>query len=266
VPNATLKILSQKRHVYLWYAWMTLAGALILALGAGGLVWAGRNEPPPKFPLTNNHLLAPADYPLWRRASDWLAHRRYIMLTFDDGPYGHGVDKKILGILAKHHAHAVFFEVCANITDATQAIPSLIVASGNVLGNHTYDHRHLPDLGQAALQHQIADCGNKLTTITDKRPTLFRPPWGDLSPTAIKVIHAAGMRSVLWDANSGDTWLQSPQQIIHMSLYEASLGGHVLLMHSRPSTAAALDTLLTKLQQRGFRFVLPANPQPHAKT
>jgi peptidoglycan/xylan/chitin deacetylase (PgdA/CDA1 family) len=72
------------------------------------------------------------------------------------------------------------------------------------------------------------------------------------------------MQSVLWDANSGDTWLQSPQQIIHMSLYEVSLGGHVLLMHSRPSTAAALDTLLTKLQQRGFRFVLPANPQPHA--
>ena len=102
--------------------------------------------------------------------------------------------------------------------------------------------------------------------ITDKRPTLFRPPWGDLSPAATKVIHAAGMQSVLWDANSGDTWLKSPQQITYMSLHEASLGGHVLLMHSRPATAAALDTLLTKLQQRGFRFVLPANPQPHAKT
>jgi peptidoglycan/xylan/chitin deacetylase (PgdA/CDA1 family) len=72
------------------------------------------------------------------------------------------------------------------------------------------------------------------------------------------------MHIVLWDANSGDTWLKSPRQIIHMSLYEASLGGHILLMHSRPTTADALDTLLTKLQQRGFRFVLPSLGHNHA--
>lgn len=232
-----------------------------LAFGAGGLAWAGHDLPPPRFVLSNNHLLTPENYPLWRRVSDWIARRKYIMLTFDDGPYGDGVDAKILAVLAKHHAHAVFFEVCANITAATRNVPKNILADGNMLGNHSYNHRHLPRLNQAGLRHQVADCSSKLASITGVRPSLFRPPWGELSPAAVKSIRNAGMHVVLWDANSGDTWLKSSQQIINMSLYEASLGGHILLMHSRPTTAGALDAILTKLQRRGFQFVLPSLPE-----
>lgn len=261
MSKAVTRLLLKKRRLTRQFVWPALGGLAVLVLGATGLALAGRNLPPPPFALTNDHLLAPTDYPLWHRASDWLAHRKYIMLTFDDGPYGHGVDGKILTILAKHHAHAVFFEVCAHINGQTLDVPKHILASGNLLGNHSYNHLHLPKLGPAALQQQIAGCSDKLASITGIRPRLFRPPWGQLSPAAVKAIHAAGMQIVLWDANSGDTWLKSPQAIIHMSLYEASLGGHVLLMHSRPTTAAALDTLLTKLQQRGFRFVLPSISQ-----
>lgn len=241
-----------------WFGHVLLAMLALLALIAGGLMWAGRNLPPPAFKLTNHGLLAPVNYPPWRRASDWLARRKYITLTFDDGPYGKGVDAKILAILARHHAHAVFFEVCAHITSATRHVPKQILATGNMLGNHTYNHRHLPKLGPEALNRQIGDCSAKFTTVTGHSPSLFRPPWGQLSSAAIKVMQAAGMHVMLWDVNSEDTSFKSPHKIIHTSLYEASLGGHILLLHSRPTTAKALDTLLTKLQQRGYQFVLPA--------
>jgi peptidoglycan/xylan/chitin deacetylase (PgdA/CDA1 family) len=82
--------------------------------------------------------------------------------------------------------------------------------------------------------------------------------FGQLSPEVAKMIRSEGMRIVLWDANSGDSWLKTPQQVIQMSLYESSLGGNILLMHSKPTTAKALDALLTELQKRGFRFVLPS--------
>ena len=239
-----------------WYLW-AVPIFLVLALSAGGLALAGRKLPPPQFRITRDGLLEPLNYPAWRRTSDWLAQRKYIMLTFDDGPYGRGVDEDILSILAAHRAHAVFFEVCAHIDAATQRVPGLILATGNMLGNHTYHHRHLPKLGASALQQEIAGCSAKLATVTGIRPTLFRPPWGQLSPAAIAAIHKAGMQPVLWDANSEDTWLKSPKEIIRMSLYEASLGGHILLMHSKPTTATALGPLLTELQKRGFQFVLP---------
>lgn len=257
MTNAIWKSLQRKRRVSLWYALVPLIILVALALSARGLVLAGRNLAPPKFKITQHGLLAPVNYPLWRRTSDWLARRKYIMLTFDDGPYGHGVDAKILSTLAEHHAHAVFFEICAHVDSATRQVPKQILVTGNMLGNHTYNHLHLPRLGPAALQHQIVGCSSKLAAVAGVHPLLFRPPWGQLSPAAIKVIHQAGMQFVLWDANSGDTWLKSPKQIIHISLYQASLGGHILLMHSRPTTASALGTLLAKLQKRGFRFVLP---------
>lgn len=259
VPNTITQSFLKKCRPTRRQAWAVLPMVLaVLALGAVGLAWAGRNLPPPQFTLNHQHLLTPIDYPSWRRTSDWLARRKYIMLSFDDGPGAPGVDTKILATLARHHAHAVFFEVCTHITPATRAVPQRILASGNLLGNHSYDHPHLPTLGPTQLRHEIAGCSATLAAITGARPSLFRPPWGQLSPAVARAIRAAGMQIVLWDANSGDTWLKPPQQIVHMSLYEASLGGHILLMHSYATTADALDALLTKLQKRGFRFVLPS--------
>lgn len=266
MPDAIVHSLLKRRSVRRRFFVPVFVSLAVLILGALGLKLAGDASPPPRFKLDAHGLLTPIHYPVWRRLSDMLAGRKYIMLTFDDGPYGHGIDAKILAILATHHAHAVFFEVCAHINDATRSVPKQILASGNLLGNHSYDHRHLPKLGPADLQHEIAGCSDKLASITGVRPRLFRPPWGQLSPAVSKSIHSAGMQVVLWDANSGDTWLRSRRKIIQMSLYEASLGGHILLMHSRPTTAEALDTLLTRLQQRGFRFVLPSTVQSSAGT
>ena len=64
------------------------------------------------------------------------------------------------------------------------------------------------------------------------------------------------MKQVLWNANSEDSWLKRPDQILSWGL-EQTEDRSILLMHDRPSTAVALDRLLTALEQRGFRFVLP---------
>jgi len=79
---------------------------------------------------------------------------------------------------------------------------------------------------------------------------------GDTSPHVLDQIRAAGMLPMLWDANSEDSWQKEPQQILHWSLTQSS-NLSILLMHSKPTTEAELDDLLTKLEQRRFRFVLP---------
>lgn len=66
------------------------------------------------------------------------------------------------------------------------------------------------------------------------------------------------MQQVLWNANSGDSWLKDPHKIIKLSLKEVALGRtSILLMHSRITTANALDVLLTDLKLHGVRFILP---------
>lgn len=240
---------------------------VVLLICISILVALGSDALPPQFKISNAGLLKATGYPLWQRISDGIAGRRYVLLTFDDGPGGHGVDEQILATLSKHHAHAIFFEVCAHVDDATLNVPKDIVAQGSILGNHSYNHLHLPRLRGSALDHQIVGCSDRLEAVSGTRPRFLRPPWGQTSPAVLKVIHSAGMQQVLWNANSGDSWLKDPRKMINLSLKEVALGrASILLMHSRPATAAALDALLSDLQQRGARFILPMRETSSARS
>lgn len=243
----------------------------LLVIAAALLVLAeivdrvGASLPPPRFTLAADRAsIVPLDPSLLRQASGWLERRHYVLLTFDDGPFGHGVDERILGILKRHHAHAVFFLVCAHLTNDTARIPSEILESGNIIGNHSYDHGHLAAMEPGALQHEIAGCSARLFSLTGKRPRYFRPPFGQTSPQVRRAAAAAGMQEVLWSANSQDSWQTKPGQIVHWSLEETD-NGSILLMHDRPTTANALDRTLTSLEGEGFTFVLPADTSPDGR-
>lgn len=191
-----------------------------------------------------------------RKLSDVLAGRKYAVLTFDDGPYGQGVDEQILATLQKHHAHAVFFLVCSHINDATRGELAKFENAGDVIGNHTFDHPNLTKLSQPAIRDQIERCNQRIAEVTGKRPGYFRPPFGSTTPAVAEVAKSLGMQQVLWNANSEDSWLKQPQQIEDFSLAQTE-DQSILLMHEKPITAGMLDDLLTQLEQRGFQFVLP---------
>ncbi|WP_158543338.1 polysaccharide deacetylase family protein [Dyella psychrodurans] len=216
-----------------------------------------RNTQAPLFVLHENSSrvtrLAQHD---WRRASDWLAGRKYAVLTFDDGPYGQGVDEQILDVLRKHHAHAIFFVICNHLDKADPGLLSEFERSGHVIGNHSYDHLKLTKLSAPELHQQIEGCSERIAMATGHRPAYFRPPWGITSAVVKQAAESSGMQQVLWNANSQDSWQNKPEQILHWSL-EQTEDESILLMHSKPTTVAVLDETLTKLEERGFEFVLP---------
>jgi peptidoglycan/xylan/chitin deacetylase (PgdA/CDA1 family) len=77
----------------------------------------------------------------------------------------------------------------------------------------------------------------------------------------MEVAQSAGMEQMRWNANSEDSWQKRPEQILSWSL-EQTEDRSILLMHDRPATAVALDRVLTDLEQRGFRFVVPIERSP----
>lgn len=195
----------------------------------------------------------------WRKVSAWLIGRKYAVLTFDDGPYGHGVDEQIIGILRKHHAHAVFFLVCDHINDSTKPVLDELEKAGDLIGNHSYNHLKLTDLRGSDLQYQIEGCSELLAKLSGKPPYYFRPPFGMTSPLVDQIVHASGMRQMLWNANSQDSWMTKPEQILYWTREETG-NQSILLLHDKPTTAKVLDQVLTQLEQHGFRFVLPGQP------
>jgi peptidoglycan-N-acetylglucosamine deacetylase len=240
-----------------------LAALGVLLLCAGFLLLAGANLPPPRFVLSAGQgSVEPLDYPFWRKASDKLVGRKYVVLTFDDGFYNDGVvDESILDVLRWHHAHAIFFLVCGHLNEAADRVLSEIKNTGDIIGNHTYDHEHLSGLNLVELQHQIEGCSARIASLTGRRPHFFRPPFGETTPQVMEVAQSAGMEQMRWNANSEDSWQKRPEQILSWSL-EQTEDRSILLMHDRPATAVALDRVLTDLEQRGFRFVLPIERSP----
>jgi peptidoglycan-N-acetylglucosamine deacetylase len=206
------------------------------------------NESPANLDLIARHE--------WRAASDWLVGKKYAVITFDDGPYGHGVDEKILRVLRKHHAHALFFVICNRLDSSNRGVLGEMEREGHLIGNHSFDHLQLTQLDNVELHQQIEGCSQNIARETGHRPIYFRPPFGLTSLSVQRSAEASGMRQMLWNANSGDTWLTRPDQILQLSL-EQTENHSILLMHERPATAAALDATLTQLEQRGFEFVLP---------
>jgi peptidoglycan/xylan/chitin deacetylase (PgdA/CDA1 family) len=242
----------------------SLMAALVLALlCAGTLLLVGANLPPPQFVVSAGEgSVNPIDYPFWREASDRLVGRKYVALTFDDGFYSDGIiDESILDVLRWHHAHAIFFLVCGHLNEASDRVLSEIANTGNIIGNHSYSHQHLNRLNPVDLQQEVEGCSERIASLTGHRPYFFRPPFGETSIQVAQSAHSAGMKQVLWNANSEDSWLKKPDQILSWGL-EQTADRSILLMHDRPSTAVALDRLLTALEQRGFRFVLPIERPP----
>jgi peptidoglycan-N-acetylglucosamine deacetylase len=234
-----------------------LATGLLLLCAVCLVLLIERTTQAPHFALNEGHAnVDPIAQHTWRSASDWIVGKKYALLTFDDGPYGHGVDEKILGVLRKHHAHALFFVICNRLDRSNRGVLGEIEREGHLIGNHSFDHLHLTQLDAVELHQQIEGCSQRIARETGRRPFYFRPPFGLTSSTVQRSAEASGMRQMLWNANSEDSWVTKPDKILQLSLEETD-NHSILLMHDRPTTAAALDETLTSLEQRGFEFVLP---------
>ncbi len=115
-----------------------------------------------------------------------------IALIFDGMPERPMV-AKLLDVLKKHHAEAVFFLEGENVADEPEVI-KLIRAEGQEVGNYTY-------VGLSALEKRTADeqireiCRTqKVITMHDSlAPTLFRAPHTVFTDDLLKSVRASGL-------------------------------------------------------------------------
>ncbi len=183
---------------------------------------------------------------------------KVVALTLDDGP-----DPKytpdILRILAEEGVKATF---CVVGTEMRRH-PDLAreeLAAGHARCNHTINHAHLPRLSHEGVVEQVKGNSDILTEIDGAAPTLFRPPYGELSPDAIAVVRESGMRVLTWNVDSQDYRKISADRILS-NVMGAVKPGSVILLHDgggdRSSTVAALRPMIRALKARGYSFATP---------
>jgi peptidoglycan-N-acetylglucosamine deacetylase len=174
--------------------------------------------------------------------------RNVIALSFDDGP-SLTYTPKILAILNRLHARATFFEEGRHVT-GREALMRQILASGDEIGNHSYDHPEYPGY------RELASTNRRIHQATGFTPCLFRPPYGLIDSKVEAAARATRLQMVLWDVDSHDD-KHPGAPAIRARVLALTRPGSIVLMHDgghHPQTVKALPAVIRGLRARGFHF------------
>jgi peptidoglycan-N-acetylglucosamine deacetylase len=180
----------------------------------------------------------------------------YPLLTFDDGPNPY-YTPQVLAILQKYGVKATFFDVGYLVAD----YPSIVrqeCNEGNIVANHSWSHPVLTYLAAQAILSQLTSTTKAIQAAIGVRPTFFRPPYGATNNIVLTQARNLGYTTVLWDGSAGD-WKLPGVGVITSKLLSYVRDGAILLLHdgggNRAQTVAALPTIITTLENRGYKFV-----------
>jgi peptidoglycan/xylan/chitin deacetylase (PgdA/CDA1 family) len=134
--------------------------------------------------------------------------------------------------------------------------PNLLRAvrsAGMWIGNHTFTHPHLTQLGERAAFTEISRTQQTIRRITGLTPTLFRPPYGDTNAQIRDAEARLGLTEVLWTVDSRDWAGASTDQIVQAAATVPP--GGIILMHDNGfhTTVDAVPHILSGLASRGLR-------------
>ncbi|MER7563671.1 polysaccharide deacetylase family protein [Streptomyces sp. NPDC097941] len=209
-------------------------------------------SPSPSLDLGAPHVPAPAVPTRTASGDDDTDCKKVkcLALTFDDGPAAPET-ATLLTYLAQYRARVTFFTVGQNVA----AHPDLVRAeakAGHEVGNHSWNHPDLTRLTREQIASQLDRTSAAVKAATGTTPTLFRPPYGAISP----VVRAATRLSpVLWDVDTEDWKYRDPAKVARTVITQAHPDDVVLLHDIHPTSVAAVPEILRTLTARGYHFV-----------
>ncbi|MEV0223913.1 polysaccharide deacetylase family protein [Streptomyces sp. NPDC050704] len=172
----------------------------------------------------------------------------YVGLTFDDGPSGS--TPALLNALTQNGLRATMF----NQGQYAATNPSQVQAQVNAgmwVGNHSYTHPHLTQLGQSQIDSEISRTQQAIAAAGGGTPKLFRPPYGETNSTVKAVEAKYGLTEIIWDVDSQDWNGASADAIVQAA---GRLGnGQIILMHDwSANSRAAIPRIAQQLTTRGL--------------
>jgi peptidoglycan/xylan/chitin deacetylase (PgdA/CDA1 family) len=191
--------------------------------------------------------------------------RQEIALTFDDGP-NPASTREVLATLARFEAHATFFLLGEKVRAAPDVLRE-IADAGHAIGIHGDWHDRLFSLRHP--NRMVADIERAqaaVAAVTGKRPTLFRPPIGHVSPRTAVAARRLGLTLVAWSVRGRDGLAGSTVESVQRRVVAGLRPGAIILLHDAaehgeraPAGVAALPTILDEAARRGLRCV-PISP------
>ena len=187
-----------------------------------------------------------------RDIKDIKSDKKYIALTFDDGPHPRYTGE-ILNVLIEKQARATFF-IVGNRAELHPTLLRRIKGANCELGNHTYNHVDLSQVSQSEFMSQIDKCNQAIYNATGEYPSVYRPPFGRISKANEQLI-SGSMKKILWTVDSMD-WNTKDKDKIVKHVVKSAKNRAVILMHDFYSQAVeALPDIIDELRTQGYEFL-----------
>jgi peptidoglycan/xylan/chitin deacetylase (PgdA/CDA1 family) len=175
-----------------------------------------------------------------------------VALTFDDGPSTS--TPKILDLLEKYDARATFCVVGNRVARYQKTVKRACEMGCQVIG-HSWDHKSLAKLSETRIKRQLQDTNDAIFKATGVQPTMYRPPYGNMSDRLRTVSRQLGLSMILWSVDTED-WRTRSAERTYEAILDSVQDGSIILCHDLyASTVQAMERVIPELQSRGYQLV-----------
>ncbi|MDY7396036.1 polysaccharide deacetylase family protein [Aureibaculum sp. 2210JD6-5] len=186
-----------------------------------------------------------------------------IYLTFDDGPTPEITDW-VLNTLQKYSAKATFFCIGNNIEKYPSIFENIIKADHSI-GNHTYNH----EKGWKTKDEEYVNSVSKTEKIIEKTKKnselktlnselLFRPPYGKMKKSQIKLLRKNNYKIIMWSVLSADFDTTINAEKCLNNVIKNAKSGDIIVFHDSIKAFEKLKMVLPKVleyySEKGYKF------------
>ncbi len=208
-------------------------------------------EPTTEEPTTEPETEPDPDAPFIDYEMEIDPSKPMIAVTYDDGPSAES-SPKILDILEEYGAHATFFVVGENITEDTEDILKREIELGCEIGNHSWAHENLRELGTEAALESLKSCHEKIFEATGRNVHLVRPPYGAYTD---EIREENKSMFIYWSVDTNDWKFRNADKVYDVLMDNVD-DGDIILMHDiHPETAEAAERIIPDLIEAGYQLV-----------
>jgi peptidoglycan/xylan/chitin deacetylase (PgdA/CDA1 family) len=177
-----------------------------------------------------------------------------VALTFDDGPHPKNTPR-LLDMLRERNVRATFYVVGQNVKEFPEIVRR-IAEEGHEIGNHSYTHKNLQKLSDAAVRQELEKTRVAIKEAAGVEPLTMRPPYGAFSTRQREwAFQEFGYPAVMWSVDPLD-WKRPGPSVVADRIIKGAGNGAIILAHDlHAQTVDAMPKTLDGLRERGFRFV-----------
>ena len=171
-----------------------------------------------------------------------------------DAAWGDEFTLDILDTLDKYKVKATFFLVGFWVDKYPNQVEE-INKRGHEIGNHSSTHPNMSKLSREQIINELSLTDEKITKITNKKPNLFRPPFGDYNDLLVKTARELDYYTIQWDIDSLDWKELGVEPVIDKVVKNASSGSIILFHNNAKYIKEYLPVIIQRLQEKGFELV-----------